>query len=98
VDWLFDAYIGGESLQNLAEQLTARGVRSHRGEVRWTAARVGEILRNPVYRGKVVHGDDEYHGQHEALIGDERWRSVQQRLARRSVIHPRRRASLSLLF
>jgi|LSQX01.1.fsa_nt_gb site-specific DNA recombinase len=94
---LFDRYLDGESLQELAEDLFARGVRSHRGGVRWTAARVGEILRSPVYRGRVVHGEEVYAGQHDAIITEETWRATQRRLKERAILHPRRRGSLSPL-
>lgn len=92
---LFNRYRAGESLQGLAEDMVSRGVRTHRGTVRWTASRIGDILRNPVYRGRVVHGDEDYPGEHFALIDAELWRAVQKRLNERAAEPKRRRYHLS---
>ena len=39
------------------------------------------LLSNPVYAGKIVHKDERYDGQHEAIIDRKTWDAVQARLA-----------------
>ena len=45
------------------------------------------ILSNPVYIGKVIHKDNNYEGQHAAIIGDALWSEVQAKLKSNSVGH-----------
>ncbi|MEA3403082.1 MAG: recombinase family protein [Armatimonadota bacterium] len=93
VRWLFDRYAHGASLQELAQECNRRGVPKVRGAGRWSAGQVGRMLYNPVYRGLVVHRDETYPGQHEAIIGSERWQNVQRRLRQRADVHPRSRST-----
>ncbi|WP_246719636.1 recombinase family protein [Methylocystis sp. H62] len=39
------------------------------------------LLQNRIYRGEITHQDVAYHGQHDAIINEELWRIVQDRLA-----------------
>jgi DNA invertase Pin-like site-specific DNA recombinase len=39
------------------------------------------ILSNPIYVGRVPHKDDAHPGQHPAIVSEELWNQVQQRLA-----------------
>jgi len=48
-----------------------------RGQLYW-------ILRNPIYIGNVRHGDQVWPGQHEAIIDDALWQTVQEQLLRGS--------------
>ena len=45
------------------------------------------ILSNPVYIGKVVHKDNNYDGQHAAIIDDALWSEVQAKLKSNSIGH-----------
>ena len=45
------------------------------------ASACSRILRNPVYAGRVVMGDLEYSGKHEALVSPEVWQKVNDRLS-----------------
>lgn len=38
------------------------------------------ILSNPIYRGKIVHKGETFPGQHSAIVGEELWQAVQDRL------------------
>ena len=44
-----------------------------RGQLYW-------ILRNPIYIGKVRHGDEVWPGQHQAIINEPTWTAVQEQL------------------
>ena len=39
------------------------------------------LLSNPVYVGKIVHKEEQYDGQHEAIIDQKTWNAVQAQLA-----------------
>ena len=43
------------------------------------------ILRNPIYRGEIVHKDQTYPGEHRAIIDLDLWDTVQARLAENAV-------------
>lgn len=43
-----------------------------------------KILTNPVYIGQIRHKDKVYEGQHEAILTQDVWASVQQRLSQKS--------------
>jgi site-specific DNA recombinase len=43
------------------------------------------MLQNPIYRGRIVHKDRSYPGQHAAIIEDRLWNTVQKRLAKNRV-------------
>jgi DNA invertase Pin-like site-specific DNA recombinase len=42
------------------------------------------ILSNPVYIGRIRHGQDSYPGQHAAIISPDLWEAVQTRLAQKA--------------
>ncbi len=43
------------------------------------------MLQNRIYRGEIVHQEQTYPGEHEAIIDPELWASVQDRLAENAV-------------
>ena len=38
------------------------------------------ILSNPIYRGEIVHKENRYPGQHEAIVDEKTWEKVQELL------------------
>ena len=42
------------------------------------------LLTNPIYLGKVRHRGEEFKGEHEAIVDEAVWNSVQQMLLRNS--------------
>ncbi len=46
------------------------------GGKRWIGDRVTRIVTNPIYRGIILHGEVEYEGKHEALVGQRLWKSA----------------------
>ena len=52
----------------------------------YSRGRLHNILRNPIYIGKVRHKSDVYDGLHEAIIAQEQFDRVQQQIQLKSVI------------
>ena len=52
----------------------------------YSRGRLHNILRNPIYIGKVRHKSDVYDGLHEAIIAQEQFDRVQQQMQLKSVI------------
>jgi site-specific DNA recombinase len=52
----------------------------------YSRGRLHNILRNPIYIGKVRHKSDVYEGLHEAIIAQEQFNRVQQQMQLKSVI------------
>ena len=59
--------------RRFADGRTAGGVLFSRG-------RIYHLLSNPVYIGRIRHREKSHEGQHEAIIGQELWDQVQQKL------------------
>lgn len=95
---IFQRYAGGESLVSIAKDLKGRGVRSKSGGCCWSPSRLGQVLDNHTYRGRVVHKDRVLPGLHEAIIDEDLWARVQARRNRQRGLHPKEKSSLSPLF
>ncbi|MHB1928996.1 MAG: recombinase family protein [Acidimicrobiales bacterium] len=59
-----DEHLGATALAN---QLSGAGLRN-RGDRLWSNQTVLRVLRNPVYVGKISHGDEVYEGKHPSII------------------------------
>ena len=86
---LFRVYQEEKSLVATADVLNARGWRTkkcitrtgkHTGGLRWDKGSVHRQLTNPVYIGKVDYKGQIYDGEHEAIIDEKTFASVQQLL------------------
>ncbi|MFT4177039.1 MAG: recombinase family protein [Luteolibacter sp.] len=64
--------------------LTTKPFTSRKGRVQhpkpWVAKDLHRILTNPVYRGMIRHKENEYSGEHQAVIGEDLWWEVQTKL------------------
>ena len=92
-------YIDSSSANELIAQLEAEGIRTkvqrrtsgpHRGGIAFRRGSLFHLLKNPIYRGKIVHKGEVYEGEHDAIVDEELWNGVQQRLQENAP--PRRRS------
>ncbi len=91
---IFDAFVAGAGLWNIARELNDQGVRTHRGNP-FENRTIEYIIRNPVYIGKlrwnptgrsrrdffdenIIVAD----GEHEPLVSKEVWEAAQERMDR----------------
>jgi site-specific DNA recombinase len=74
---MFLDYVAGKSMTQIARELNQAGVRTVRG-AKWSQTRVAQMLRNPLYKGKVRYKDELFDGQHEALVSSELWDQVER--------------------
>jgi hypothetical protein len=74
---MFEDYVRGKSQAEIARELNAFGTGTVRGAA-WSQSRVGQTLRNPLYRGVVRYGADLFPGRHEAIVSHELWREVEK--------------------
>lgn len=51
------------------------------GGKRWIGDRVTKIVANPIYRGAIVHQDQEFQGVHEALVTESLWTKANKALS-----------------
>lgn len=49
----------------------------------FTLNQIYSILRNPLYNGKMKHKSEVYEGEHEAIVNDELWNKVQDKICKR---------------
>ena len=83
VSEVFRRYAAGDPIGEITAYLSAvRGRPMHTPNVK-------KLLRNPVYLGKVIAGDEVLPGQHEPLVDEVTWRRVQDRLAADTSTPPR---------
>lgn len=110
---IFTEYLAAGSVRQLEDRLGKLGFVSKRRTDRYGRISGGKafsrgalynILRNPIYVGKVRHKDEIHDGRHKAIIDNATWQRVQAQLADRggkqidSVRRPARRLLDGLLF
>lgn len=92
-------YIASRSANELIARLEAEGIHTkvqrrtsgpHSGGIPFRRGSLFHLLKNPIYRGKIVHKGDVYEGEHEAIVDENLWNAVQQRLQEKAP--PRRRS------
>lgn len=72
----------GQTLQQIADTLNAKGTLSRRGNA-WTRGSVSAILSNRFYIGELSHQGKTISGNHEALVSKVQFGKVQAQLDRR---------------
>ena len=91
-------YIASRSANELIAQLEAEGIQTkvqkrssgpHKGGIPFRRGSLFHLLKNPIYRGKIVHKGEVYEGEHAAIVDEDLWNAVQQRLQEKAP--PRRR-------
>lgn len=50
------------------------------GGKRWVGQNVTRLVRNAIYKGIIVHGDNEYEGRHKALVDSKLWERANKKL------------------
>ena len=81
---LYERVGAGESYRGIAESLNARGVVGKRGGTMWRAARIREIVRNPVYIGQFRWKGAVRLGAHEAIVDGPTWERAQAVVSQRA--------------
>ncbi|MEL7739568.1 recombinase family protein, partial [Citromicrobium bathyomarinum] len=91
-------YIASRSANELIKQMEAEGIRTkvqrrtsgpHRGGIPFRRGSLFHLLKNPIYRGMIVHKSKVYDGEHEAIVDEELWKAVQAKLQEKAP--PRKR-------
>jgi len=91
-------YLASKSAPALLVQLESEGILTkvqkrvsgpHKGGIPFRRGSLFHLLKNPVYRGKIVHKGQIYDGEHQAIVDAELWDAVQVKLA--SAAPPRKR-------
>jgi hypothetical protein len=110
---IMQRYLKTASANVLIEELEQAGIRTkvqhrvsgpHRGGIPFRRGSLYHLLKNPVYRGFIVHKGNTYPGEHEAIVDEELWTAVQDKLAgnaaaRKTKVNMRHNALLAgLLF
>jgi site-specific DNA recombinase len=91
-------FVASSSANELLTELAAEGLKTkiqrrasgpHKGGISFQRGSLFHLLKNPVYRGKIVHKGKLYDGEHEPIVRESLWQAVQQRLAKKAP--PRKR-------
>lgn len=85
---IFQLYIEGKSLRDIAQTLNAEGFRTktyvgrkhNSGGVLFRNTNIQLILRNPTYMGKIRYEDKLYQGLHDPIVTEEVFKKVQEKL------------------
>lgn len=77
--------------QGIVTKVQNRTSGPHKGGIPFRRGSLFYLLKNPVYRGKIVHKDQVYQGEHEAIVDEELWNSVQAQLNTKAP--PRKRST-----
>lgn len=94
---IFEKYLELGCVRRLKRHLDFEGIRSKHwmsrkghshGGAPFSRGILYQILKNPVYAGKVRHKEKIYDGQHQAIISCDLWGAVQQKLAEGAISEP----------
>lgn len=78
VRYAFKRYAsGGVSLSSLADELWRQGLRTKRGNA-LSVSVLHNLLRNPIYCGRIPYMGDVFPGAHQPLVSVELWEEVQE--------------------
>ncbi len=75
VRMMFDMRIRGSTLKDIADFLSRSGIPTKKGG-KWSPQTVSNILRNPIYAGYSDWNGIIKRGDHEAIIGEEKYEAV----------------------
>jgi site-specific DNA recombinase len=84
---LFERYVETQSVQQVVDELNEQGHRTKvrhlrddrvRGGVAFSRGAVAQLLKNPIYIGKVRHNGELFEGQHEAIIDTVLWEEAER--------------------
>ena len=73
---LFDRFIKAQSVTAVTKEMRDKGYRTRRGRL-MDKGYIYRVLNNPIYIGQIVHKDQRYQGQHEAIISQKIWDAAQ---------------------
>lgn len=95
---IFRLYASGHSLRDIRDIMDAKGYATKYGK--WRVSRIGQILENPLYVGKVTFSHEEYDGVHEAIVSPDLFEKCVQKKAIHKMNGTKRSSSLlgGLLF
>jgi DNA invertase Pin-like site-specific DNA recombinase len=88
---IFDRYAETENIDLIKAELDAEDIRTKertgRAKARWgerpfTKNGLYRMLQNQIYIGRITHKENSYRGEHKAIIDQDLWEQVQQRLDR----------------
>lgn len=97
---IYRRYLSCGSVHALKSSLDQDGYRSKpridrygrkTGEKPFARGALYKMLQNRIYRGEIVHKDRSYPGEHAAIVSEELWNQVQQRLAENRIERKRGR-------
>ena len=86
---IYQRYLELGSVVDLADDLNAKGYKTkvqqrasgpHRGGCAFQRGTLYHLLSNPIYRGKIVHKGEVYPGEHEAIVPEDLFQAVQDKL------------------
>jgi len=103
---IFECYLEQGSILKLLEELRRRGIRTRQrvlsggratGGIFFTPGPIHHLLRNRIYIGEIVHKDQSYPGEHDAIIDQALFDAVQATLADNLKNHRAKRAASNAL-
>jgi hypothetical protein len=92
-------YLEIKTVPALIEVLRAEGIVTkvqhrtsgpHRGGIPFARGSLFRLLKNPIYRGKIVHKGKVYDGEHEAIVDEQLWDAVQVQLKEKAPTRKRK--------
>jgi len=93
--YIFETYLEIGSAMELKKRLCREGIVSKQwvtqkgilaGGKPFSRGSLYDLLRNPIYVGKIRHKDKVYEGQHDAILDQDLWNQVQALLAKNRVV------------
>lgn len=82
---VFRLYKEGNSFQQIANTLNSKGYKTNKG-ASWSGTQVSRVLRNRTYVGYIEYNDQFYRGIQEAIIDEDLFNEIQDKLDSKSKV------------
>lgn len=70
--------------EGILTKVQGRASGPHRGGIPFARGSLFHLLKNPIYRGKIVHKGQVYDGEHEPIVDEDLWDRGQQMLQQKA--------------
>ena len=105
---IYDSFLKSQSVTEVARWMNGRGFTmkswtsrkgNEYGGGKFHKNNIRDILKNPLYMGKVRHKDELYQGQHDGIVSEKIWNKVQEilQLRERPMVTSQRISTPALL-
>ncbi len=85
---IYDMYLKGDGIRKIVRSLNESQIPTKFGKT-WADNTISHILKNPLYLGSFRWDGEKFDGGHTAILDENTWLSVQEKMVRKKKLPPR---------